>query len=390
MTNNNLIAGTVGITGTGTVNNNLTITGAVNNAATFNNNAPAAQVSGLLTNTAGITTDNGALNGGANVSGGTLTGTGSIAGNASITGGTFAPGSGAPSSSMAITGNLAFSSGALYLVQVNPSTSALASVTGTATLGGATVNAIFANGSYVSKQYTILTAAGGVNGTFNSLVNSNLPSGFSSSLSYGLNNAFLDLTLNFTPPSSPSFGSGLTANQQNVGNALTNFFNATGGIPMVYGTLTPAGLTQASGEIATGTQQATFDAMSLFMGVMTDPFVAGRGNPIGDSSGAASQFASNGSVSSGYLPRSGAERDAYAAVYGKVPSADPFVQRWRVWTAGYGGSRDHQRNATAWDPNTCNFWRLWRRCGCRYTGSPHLRLRACACWRRYCAISKCG
>ena len=319
---------------TGTVNNNLTITGAVNNAATFNNNA-GGTVSGLLTNTAGLTTDNGALNGGANVSGGTLTGTGSVVGNASITGGTFAPGSGAPGSSMAITGNLAFSSGALYLVQVNPTTSSFASVTGTATLGGATVNAIFANGSYVSKQYTILTAAGGVGGTFNSLVNSNLPSGFSSSLSYGLNNAFLKLALNFTPPSSPSFGSGLTTNQQNVGNALTNFFNATGGIPMVYGTLTPAGLTQASGEIATGTQQATFDAMSLFMGVMTDPFVAGRGNPIGDSSGAASQFADT----SGYLPRSGAERDAYAAVYGKAPPADPFVQRWSVWTAGYGGSQ---------------------------------------------------
>ena len=39
LTNNNLISGTVAVSGTGTVANNLTITGAVNNAATFDNNA---------------------------------------------------------------------------------------------------------------------------------------------------------------------------------------------------------------------------------------------------------------------------------------------------------------------------------------------------------------
>ena len=50
-------------------------------------------------------------------------------------------------------------SGAIYLVQLNPSTASFANVTGTATLGGATVNAVFAAGSYVAKQYTILTAA---------------------------------------------------------------------------------------------------------------------------------------------------------------------------------------------------------------------------------------
>jgi hypothetical protein len=68
---------------------------------------------------------------------------------------------------------------------------------------------------------------------------------------------------------------GLNVNQQNVANALTNFFNATGGIPMVFGGLTPAGLTQVSGELATGSQQATFDAMNLFMGLLTDPSIAG-------------------------------------------------------------------------------------------------------------------
>ncbi len=85
-------------------------------------------------------------------------------------------------------------------------------------------DAVFANGSYVAKQYTILNATGGVNGTFGALVNTNLPASFKTSLSYDANNAYLNLALIFR--AAASFGGGLNVNQQNVGNALTNFFNA--------------------------------------------------------------------------------------------------------------------------------------------------------------------
>src|ERR1019366_3587314 len=196
---------------------NLTITGAVNNAATFNNNANGT-VSGLLTNTAGTTTNGGQLNNGASVSGGLvtnnnlisgtvgITGTGSVVNNLTITGavnmtagtlsgtgstqnlavngGTFAPGNGTPGSSMTVATSLTFQAAATYMVQVNPTTASLANVTGTATLNGATVSANFAAGSYISKQYAILTATGGVSGTFNStVVNTNLPATFHTSLS---------------------------------------------------------------------------------------------------------------------------------------------------------------------------------------------------------------
>jgi len=40
----------------------------------------------------------------------------------------------------------------------------------------------------------------------------------------------------------------------------------------------PAGLMQASGEIATGSQQTTFDAMGLFMDLLIDPFMDRSGN----------------------------------------------------------------------------------------------------------------
>ena len=47
---------------------------------------------------------------------------------------------------------------------------------------------------------------------------------------------------------------------------------------MIYGALTASRADEAAGETATGSQQATFNAMSMFMGMMTDPFMDGRGN----------------------------------------------------------------------------------------------------------------
>jgi autotransporter-associated beta strand protein len=259
-----------------------------------------------------------------------LTGIGTVGNTTIASGGIFAPGSAAPGTSMTVQGSLALQSGALYVVTLNPATATFASVTGTATLGGATVNAVYANGSYISKQYTILTA-GSVSGMFNSLVNTNLPTGFSTSLSYDLTHAYLNLTLNFGVPT------GLNTNQQNVANALTNFFNATGGIPAVFGSLTPAGLTQASGETATGSQQATFDAMNLFMGLLTDPFIAGRGDGFSAGGTAPTGFAST--------QKTGAVRDANAMFTKAMPSAPNFDQRWSVWAAGFGGSQTTDGNA---------------------------------------------
>jgi len=263
---------------------------------------------------------------------GTVSGTGTV-GNTVINGGTLAPGNGTPGTSMSIAGNLAFQSGAIYLVQLNPTTSSFANVTGTATLGGATVAANFVTASgYVEKRYTILNA-GSISGTFNPTVaNGNLPSGFKTSLSYDATHAYLDLALiPFAPPSGGTFG----GNQSNVGNAIVNFFNTNGSIPLVFGGLTPAGLTQLSGELGTGSQQTTFQAMNQFLGVMTDPFIAGRGDGVTSGVGAPTGYASTQTT--------GATRDAYA-MYTKAPPA-AFEQRWSVWAAGYGGSQTTDGNA---------------------------------------------
>jgi uncharacterized protein with beta-barrel porin domain len=106
---------------------------------------------------------------------------------------------------------------------------------------------------------------------------------------------------------------------------------------------------EIAGETATGTQQTTFDAMNLFMGVLTDPSIAGRGEGVSSSSGAP-QFADENDYASAYAdhgkPRTKSERDAYAAIYRKAPPmAETFAQRWSVWAAGYGGSQTTDGNA---------------------------------------------
>jgi autotransporter-associated beta strand protein len=322
-----LISGSGGLTLAGGTE---TLTGVIGYSGATTINGGTLVVNSSLASSSGITVN----------PGGTLAGTGAVGGT-SIAGGTFAPGSGTPGSSLTVFGVLGFTAASTYAVNINPTTSSFATVTGAATLAGATVNAIYAAGSYVAKQYTILTA-GSLIGSFGSLVNSNLPANFKTSLSYDAKDVFLNLALNFTPPTAPGLGSGLNGNQQNVANALTNFFNTTGGIPLVFGTLTPAGLTQVSGETATGSEQTTFNAMNQFMGVMTDPFVAGRGDGFGASGGAPTGYAAT--------PTAGAARDANA-MFVKAPVV-PFEPRWSTWVAGFGGSQTTDGNAAVGSNNT--------------------------------------
>ena len=263
--------------------------------------------------------------------GGTLGGTGTI-NNVSVNGGTLAPGNSI--GTLNVAGSLTFTAASSYMVEIAGAASDLTRVAGVATLGGATV--VVAPIGTVAKQYIILTATGGVSGTFNPVVSSTVPN-LAASLSYDPNNVYLNLALNF--------GGGLNINQQNVANSLTNFFNSTGGIPAAFASLSPAGLTQVSGEIATGSQQSTFDAMNLFLSLISDPFVAGRNGGFGGNAGAV-PFAEESAL--GYAakkPRAAREAFAKFPTKADVARSDLFDQRWSVWGSAYGGGSNTSGNA---------------------------------------------
>lgn len=302
----------------------LTLSGTNTYTGNTNVNGGALNVTGSIAASA-LTTVN---------SGGELFGTGTVGNTSVASGGVFLPGSGTAGSSMTVTGNLGFAAGSTYAIFVNPTTASFSTVTGTATLGGATVNAAFLPGSYISKQYTILTA-GSVSGTFGSLINSGLPYGFADSLSYDATHAYLNLTLVFSSPSG-----GLNTNQQNVANALINSFNTIGGIPVAFTGLTPGQLSQLSGEVGAGFAQGAFQAGNSFLNLMLNPFINGR-------------FGSAGFGAIGYAdePRrkSAAEAAFASAMPKKVPS---FDERYSIWGSAFGGSGNINGNATTGSNNT--------------------------------------
>jgi fibronectin-binding autotransporter adhesin len=260
-----------------------------------------------------------------------------------VSGGTFAPGSpGVPGTFMTIAGNLAFQTGAFYLVQLNSTSSTYAKVTGTASLAG-DVLAQFQSGVSPQKQYTILQSAG-LGGTTFAGVMTNLVN-FDATLSYTSDDVLLNI--------GAALGAGvpLNVNQQNVANTLNNFFNNGGTLPAnfvnVFG-LTGAGLgsalSQLDGEAATGAERSAFQLTTEFLDLMLDPFVNGRGFAPGGSgvggggSGGAIGFAPDEREN---LPPE--IEEAYAEVF-KAPPAN-FNQRWSEWGTAYGGANTGQGNA---------------------------------------------
>jgi hypothetical protein len=124
--------------------------------------------------------------------GATLGGSGTV-GNTAIAGDTLAPGSagGSVFGPLTVQGNLSFTAASTCMIQVSPANAGRTYVMGvadTATLGGATVNAVFLPGSFVKRRYTIVNATGGVSGTFNPAVATNMAN-LQPTLSYDANGA---------------------------------------------------------------------------------------------------------------------------------------------------------------------------------------------------------
>ena len=363
LTANNTIQGLMNETGNNTAvqlnGNTLTLNVATGNAFGFSgviagtgglvmSGGGAEQLTGTSTYT-GPTTINGGLlsvNGSIASSslttvnaGGVLGGNGFV-GNTLVNGGILSPGNSI--GTLNITGNLAFTTAATYLVEVSQTASDLTKVSGTAALSGV-VQVVSPDGTVKFNQpYTILTAAGGLNGTqFNSLA---LPNFLVGALTYSSTSVSLTLQLGLERLA------GLNSNQFAAASAIDRGVNAAGSLPAGFANLLnlppaalPAALSQLSGETATGSQQTTFDAMTQFLETLLDPSAGGR-NDAAAPSGATPYAAEDANAyAAAGRKRTGSEREAYAMVT-KASPRELFDPRWSVWTAGFGGSQTTDGN----------------------------------------------
>jgi autotransporter-associated beta strand protein len=276
-----------------------------------------------------------------------LGGTGTVPVTALSGGATLAPGLPNALGTLTVAGLLTFCSCTFYDVKLTSAGNDLTRVVagtipGVASLAGM-VRIASLNSSYkFNSPYTILTAQGGFGPTpFDSLVT---PAGINGSLSYAA--ADVNLTLMSALGQLP----GLNINQHNVANALDAAFNSfgnSGGLGAIFNGNIPQNFSQAAGETATGSQQATFNAMNLFLGLLTDPFIDGRG-ASGPSGSGATPFAEESDAIAYAAKRKDAARDAFAKIPTKAEPArnnllDPH---WSVWGSAYGGGANTDGNAT--------------------------------------------
>ncbi|HEY2886392.1 MAG TPA: autotransporter domain-containing protein [Rhizomicrobium sp.] len=169
--------GSVSLLGSGTT----ILTGTSTYTGTTTVNSGTLDVNGSIANSA-VTVKSGA----------TLKGNGSVGSLTLATGSTIAPGNSI--GTLHVAGNVSFASGSIFQVEANAAGMAdLIGATGTATIDhGATVQVNAAPGTYhFGTTYTIVSAAGGVSGTFGGFSLNN--SGLVAQLVYGAD--FVDLVL---------------------------------------------------------------------------------------------------------------------------------------------------------------------------------------------------
>jgi autotransporter-associated beta strand protein len=277
-----------------------------------------------------------------------LSGTGTVPG-VLVAGGTLMPGQSV--GTLNVRGNLVFTSAATYLININATTASQTNVTGTATLNGATVQVVDDKDITKRHVYTLLTATGGVNGMFNPDV---VGVKNKVDLFYDANNVYLcdhckfaDLIAGQLPffPGSPPAGSppaSLPGDVNQIAGAIDAAIDANVVLPARFENLLGLALqpqqraqvvnalTQLTGEVHTGAEQASFQSTNAFLRLLLDPFAETRGTA---GFGSAMGFAPERSAA---LPPDVAL--AYASLL-KEPAAQPAVasRPWNVWASGYGG-----------------------------------------------------
>jgi autotransporter-associated beta strand protein len=250
---------------------------------------------GTLSVTGDISSSSGVLVGPAAM----LAATGTVPG-VLVGGGTLAPGLPIGIGTLNVSGNLIFTSAVTYLVGINAITASQTNVTGIAVLNGATVQVIDDKNITKRQVYTLLTATGGINGTFNPDV---VGVKNKVDLFYDANHVYLCDHCKFTDLIAgqlPFFPGGiaggasppasLPAEVLQIAGAIDAAIDANITLPTRFANLLGLALqpqqraqvvnalTQLTGEVHTGAEQASFQSTNAFLRLLLDTMPATNGN----------------------------------------------------------------------------------------------------------------
>jgi outer membrane autotransporter protein len=238
-----------------------------------------------------------------------LAGTGVVASANILTGGTVAPGIG----TLAIAGNFTQQAGSTYAATILPgAVSSRIAVGGTATIGsGATITVARGAGDFaIGTRYTLLTAAGGITGSYT--LDQTAVGGTELRLVTGGDTVFADLVR-----TGASLGS-LAVNRNQA--AIAAAFGTLGAGNAAYAALTldPSddavrdGLTQLSGEVHASVRTAMVHDAMLAEGAVISRIEAGPAQP----SGLWGQFVGGHGEDDGTRGVADTERNTYGGIGG--------------------------------------------------------------------------
>jgi uncharacterized protein with beta-barrel porin domain len=291
---------------------------------------------------------------------GTLAGHGTVDANVAIeSGGTLSPGGSI--GTLTINGNLTFNSGGNYAIEIASPYASMTQVNGTATLNnGASVTALPTElGSAGARTYLILHATT-LSGSFNpnvAISQADLTSSEhisitgSASLSYDSNDVYLSMPSYVITLVAPA---NAPANAQNVTNAINQFILAGGTVPAglqnlanLSGNALDNALNQLAGQPGGAFVSNGFNANTMFMNMVMNPFIDGRGG-----FGFGPSFASidNGpALAYADDPIAASANRAFQALAPPRPLAQPQLN---FWSGAYGGVGATSGNAATGSAST--------------------------------------
>jgi autotransporter-associated beta strand protein len=260
-------------------------------------------------------------------SGGTIGGNGTVGKLTIGNNGTIAPGFG----TLNVNGTFTMAAGSTYQALVTPTGSDLINVNGTAVLSGATLIVTPTGTGFGSTPIPILTASGGLTGTFSTFTVVAGPNQIPL-LSYNADSALLSFVPTVTsllPTSSVS------TNQTRVADAVDfalSHDNAIQFAPVTSETGAPLEqtLSELSGETAVAFQNVAVSSVSTFMNTLFDPAVGGRGGL--------------GMGTDGLADNHKLEQVAFNGADSDMPYEHPTIRKYTIWTDFYGYSNKTDGN----------------------------------------------